>query len=55
MTKKDLLKALEQVQDGYLSNIAFPLAMDFIRTAGKYDFFYKRFYGREKGIIYSFV
>ena len=43
MTKKDLLKALEQVQDGYLSNITFPLAMDFIRTAGKYDFFINDF------------
>ena len=50
MKKQDLLKALEQMQDGYLSNITFPLAMDFIRNAGKYDFFINDFTGDKKAL-----
>lgn len=50
MTKQTLLKALENVQDGYIANITFPKAMQYIRDAGKYDFFFADDLGEEKGL-----
>lgn len=50
MTKQTLLKALESVQDGYIANITFPKAMQYIKDAGKYDFFINDYIGSQKAL-----
>ena len=50
--KKRILQRLKEAQrvGGYTLNITLPEAMDFIRTAGKYDFFINSFTGDKKAL-----
>lgn len=50
MTKQTLLKALESVQDGCIENITFPKAMQYIKDAGKYDFFISDYIGDKQAL-----
>lgn len=50
--KERILKQLETAQKygGYTLNITLPAAMDFIRNAGKHDFFINDFTGEKKAL-----
>jgi chitinase len=55
MNKKEkqvILQRLKEAQrvGGYTLNITLPAAMEFIRTAGKYDFFINEFTGEQKAL-----
>ena len=52
MKKERILNQLEAAQKhgGYTLNITLPTAMEFIRNAGKYDFFIKEFTGEKKAL-----